>query len=103
MQGKKRKSVALAVVEGRGDGDGAGNGYGEESQRVSCALWFVLQKSAENRGKVGAGLGGGGFGSSSSEKRGGSPGQQGEITVRFYGFGSPRGEGRRLANKTTIF
>jgi len=104
VQRKKRKSVALAVVEGRGDGDGAGNGYGEESQGVSCALWFVLQKSAENGGKVGAGLGGGDFGSSSSAKGGGSPGQQGEITVRFYGFGSPRGEGRRrLAKKTTIF
>jgi hypothetical protein len=93
----------LAVVAGKGARDGAGNGYGEKSQGLSCALWFVLQKSVENRGKVGAGLGGGGFGSSSSAKGGGSPGQQGEITVRFYGFGSPRGEGRRLAKKTTIF
>jgi hypothetical protein len=37
----------LAVVAGKGARDGAGNGYGEKSQGLSCALWFVLQKSRE--------------------------------------------------------
>jgi len=39
--------AALAVVAGKGARDGAGNGYGEKSQGLSCALWFVLQKSRE--------------------------------------------------------
>jgi hypothetical protein len=40
----------LAVVAGKGARDGAGNGYGEKSQGLSCALWFVLQKSREEGG-----------------------------------------------------
>jgi hypothetical protein len=42
--------AALAVVAGKGARDGAGNGYGEKSQGLSCALWFVLQKSREEGG-----------------------------------------------------
>jgi len=37
----------LAIVAGKGARDGAGTGFGEKSQGLSCALWFVLQKSGE--------------------------------------------------------
>jgi len=87
---KKRKSAALAVVEGRRAGDGAGNGYGEESQ-------------GGKGGKVGAGFGGGSFGSPSSAKGRGQPGSAGRDSRELSGFGSPRGEGRRLAKKAEIF
>jgi len=42
----------LAIVAGKGARDGAGTGFGEKSQGLSCALWFVLQKSGERGGDL---------------------------------------------------